>query len=210
MGINAGRINAFIGSIYQLQLLILVRQEAIPAHAGIQLHMGTGLHAAALCHFVQAVCRLRGTNGGDGVCLYHLIGLIRHGSGAHDQNILLGVAQLPQPGRIPRLGDGKHPDAGLAEHLCHLLHTEAIAVCLEHGDDRHTGFFLNPAGIGRQLVFFYDEFLHPARVLYFCSGFASACLSSFCSPRWSPVRFFGLEVSSAAFFFRKRLRRRLR
>ena len=79
MRINTGDLNARAVGIHRLDLCVLIGQEAIPSHAGVNFDMCARLCAAALCDLVQAVCRLRRTDGGDGIRLHRLIRLICHG-----------------------------------------------------------------------------------------------------------------------------------
>ena len=203
MGVDTGHGDIRDTGIYSLDVLILGGQEAVASHAGVQLEVRLGGCAELLRGGGQCRSRLRRADGCGRVCTHHDLRLVLHRGRAHDQNELGGVAVLAQGERILRLGDGEHCDAVLTQHLRHLQHAEAVAVRLEHRDDRYTGAVLDGLCVGSQLVRLYDKLFHLV-------SFVSFAFSAACSARWSPVRFFGLEVSRSLFFLRKRLRRRLR
>ena len=124
MRINAGHVQA--GHILEngQQLIQLVRQKAVPAHAGIDLDTERFRHA------VQDGCVVLARNGQNRAEVQKLRQLLRVGGRAEHQNVTILKPACAQAADLGNLRHGKVRDAGFPADRCHLDKAEAVAVTL--------------------------------------------------------------------------------
>ena len=130
MRINAGHVQA--GHILEngQQLIQLVRQKAVPAHAGIDLDVYLRLDTERFRYAVQDCRVVLARNGQNRAEVQKLRQLVRVGGRAEHQNVTILKPACAQAADLGNLRHGKVRDAGFPADRCHLDKAEAVAVTL--------------------------------------------------------------------------------
>ena len=139
----------------------VLRQEAVAAHAGVDLEVDLRHGGALGGDGVQHQGGLQGAHREDepqvqhGVDLLRVLGLPEHEDGG------VGEARLPQGARLPQLGDAEALDAVGRQGPGHGHGAQAVAAALEHGPDGGVPCLLQELfDILRQQLLFYDISFH--------------------------------------------------
>ena len=143
----------------------LLRQEAVAAHAGIDLDMRLGDSILLRGDAVEDGGVLLARDGEHGVQREQLAHLAGIGGGPEHQNFFIREAALPQGGHVGDLGHGVARDPGIPAGGGHRDQPETVAVSLEDGvNDRRSGALFDVIQIFAQLRAFHDIGLHGSRL----------------------------------------------